>query len=93
MDTETMREVIETFDTARRAMRESDYLTEVAVERFNRALVDLESDAWERGWRLAHDMRDRNEREWLAQYVLRVLGKDRADGEIDLGALGRWYAE
>jgi hypothetical protein len=28
----------------------------------------------------------------VAQLALAVLGKDRADGEIDLGALGKHYA-
>jgi len=27
----------------------------------------------------------------LADALLRVLGKDRGDGYIDLGAAGRWY--
>ena len=51
-------------------------------------------DAWQQGLQFAAQVEQRHAREALQQYVLKVLGKDRADGAIDLGALGKEvYAE
>jgi hypothetical protein len=44
------------------------------------------------GFQLAAQVEQRVAREALARYALEVLGKDRADGEVDLGALGKHYA-
>lgn len=43
---------------------------------------------FDEGFQLAAAVEQRAARTALQQYVLDVLGKDRADGPIDLGALG-----
>ena len=44
------------------------------------------------GFNLAARVEQHNARAALGRYVLEVLGKDRGDGLIDLGALGLWHA-
>ena len=83
---------------------ETSEMTEVLVEvrlqlhedlrlRFNDALVALEHAAWMRGWDLGGSIERRVAEEAVTAAALRVLGKDRGDGIIDLGALGRWYPQ
>lgn len=45
-------------------------------------------EGFDKGFGLAAQVEQRRAKELLAQYVLDVLGKDRADGSINLGALG-----
>lgn len=62
------------------------------IGRFNRALAEFERAAWQRGFELGAGVAQRNAEDIIAQAALAVLGKDRADGEVDLGALGKRYA-
>jgi hypothetical protein len=89
----TDENVRDAFQMARRAIAgDPPHDHEGQARAFNRALGDFERAAWSRGWELAFDIADRRERQVAATMVLAVLGKDRGDGEIDLGALGKWYA-
>lgn len=57
-----------------------------------RKLQDV-SEAWSNGLQFgARTMQDQVKKD-LGEFVLRVLGKDLGDGEINLGALGKFYAE
>jgi hypothetical protein len=65
----------------------------LATRRHIRALVNRVSQAaFQEGFQQAARIEQSAAKAALAEYVLVVLGKDRADGEIDLGALGKHYA-
>ena len=55
-------------------------------------LAQERATAFDAGFQLAAQVEQRAARGALARYALEVLGKDGADGEIDLGALGKHYA-
>lgn len=57
------------------------------------AVSSHRQEGFAEGVQFAAQTEQRVAREALAQYVLEVLGKDAADGEIDLGALGKHYAQ
>jgi hypothetical protein len=77
-----------TFDMVRAELR-----SDAEREAFNEALVEFEREAWRRGFELGAQVVQRNAEDVIAQAALAVLGKDRADGEIDLGALGKRFAQ
>jgi predicted RNA-binding Zn ribbon-like protein len=65
----------------------------LATRRHIRALVNRVSQAaFQEGFQMAARIEQAAAKAALAEYALVVLGKDRGDGEIDLGALGKHYA-
>lgn len=66
--------------------------TAATVLRQRAMRAEAGSATFDRGFQLGAQVEQRATREALAAFVLEVLGKDRADGEVDLGALGRHFA-
>lgn len=54
-------------------------------------MTDDARDAWHRGMSLGASIEHRVALQATATALLTVLGKDAADGVIDLGAAGRWH--
>ena len=84
---------------ARRALQELDY-SEIdcgSVGDFNEALRDIElrvrKSAFDAGIQLGSKLAQTDAINAIGMAALEILGKDRADGEIDLGALGKFLAE
>lgn len=80
-----MGQSAESLDAEARALR----WAAAEVREAREAEPNAVTAAFHEGLELGAKVEQRVAREALQQAVLRVLGKDRGDGAIDLGALGR----